>query len=114
MFKKLVLLFISLFLISPIAFADDSSIVPVVWLFAKNGIITDINTITSIREHEAAYTSTIPLKTYVFNDNTIREYETSYTSTIPLKTYVFNDNTIREHEAAYTSTIPLKTYVLHF
>ena len=29
MFKKLVLLFISLFLISPIAFADDSSIVPV-------------------------------------------------------------------------------------
>ena len=36
MFKKLVLLFISLFLISPIAFADDSSIVPVVWLLTKN------------------------------------------------------------------------------
>ena len=36
MFKKLVLLFISLFLISPIAFADDSSIIPVAWLFTKN------------------------------------------------------------------------------
>ena len=39
MIKKLVLLFISLFLISPIAFADDSSIVPVLWLFTKNNRI---------------------------------------------------------------------------
>ena len=39
MIKKFILLIISLFLFVPASFADDSSIVPVLWLFTKNNDI---------------------------------------------------------------------------
>ena len=37
MFKKFILIIFVLFLAVPTAFADDSSIIPVLWLFAQNG-----------------------------------------------------------------------------
>ena len=41
MLKKFILIIFVLFLAVPTAFADDSSIIPVLWLFAQNGKLKD-------------------------------------------------------------------------
>ena len=43
MLKKFILIIFVLFLAVPTAFADDSSIIPVLWLFAQNGKLQDEN-----------------------------------------------------------------------
>ena len=37
MFKKIIIFILALFLAAPVTIADDSSIIPVLWLFATNG-----------------------------------------------------------------------------
>ena len=102
MFKKFILLIISLFLFVPASFADDSSIVPVLWLFTKNNDI----------EHKQL--------NEVFNDNGLIYEMTGKSSTLNstkiTKTYYLSiDGNVYEmtgNSSMLDSTKITKTYYL--
>ena len=84
MLKKIILFVLVLFLAVPAAFADDSSIIPVLWLFKH------LDNSNKIEEFRSYYTDTLPLKTFILKGNTVEEFRSYYTDTLPLKTFILN------------------------
>ena len=84
MLKKIILFVLVLFLAIPAAFADDSSIIPVLWL------LKHLDNSNKIEEFRSANTEILPLKTYLLKGNTVEEFRAVNTEVLPLKTYILN------------------------
>ena len=74
MFKKFILIIFVLFLAVPTAFADDSSIIPVI-LLLKNSTNNQIKRLNSIEEFASVNTDTFPIKTFILKGNTVEEFK---------------------------------------
>ena len=80
MFRKIIIFILALFLAAPVTLADDSSIIPVLWLFATNGnldwqdwkdIFNDVSTIYQYNaEHEKiGYFEYSDPRIYIYDKN---------------------------------------------
>ena len=130
MFRKIIIFILALFLAAPVTPADDSSITPVLWLFAINNVLEStelqrfFNDIDNIYEMTGESISLHPdkiVKTYYFSsDGNIYEMTGESISLHPdkiIKTYYFSsDGNIYEMTGESISLHPdkiIKTYYLH-
>ena len=117
MLKKIVLLIVCLFFTLP-AFADDSSIIPVLWLFCKNEKIKwqdwndNFKNVSYIYEYNGNSTIGIPVKAYEIFGGNIYEYNGNSTIGIPVKAYEIFGGNIYEYNGNSTIGIPVKAYEL--
>ena len=100
MFRKIIIFILALFLAAPVTLADDSSIIPVLWLFAINGnldwqdwkdIFNDVLTIYQYNaEHEKiSYFEYSGSRIYIYDNN--RE-ETGYFEYSGSRIYIYDNN----------------------
>ena len=122
MIKKLVLLFISLFLISPIAFADDSSIIPVAWLFTKNNKLdrndwADWYKIFENNSFAYKYGShrqyVTPIESFKISDGIIYEYGSHRQYVTPIKSFKISDGIIYEYGGDTQDVTPIKSFKIY-
>ena len=107
MFKKLILFILALFFATLVTLADDSSIIPVLWLFKY------IESANTIEEFKSVNTEVFPIKTFVLKGNTVEEFKSVNTEVFPIKTFVLKGNTVEEFKSVNTEVFPIKTFVLN-
>ena len=129
MFKKIILFIFVLFLAVPAAFADDSSIIPVIWLFAKNNSLeseefnnffNDNDNIYEMNGYSTPLNSSKVVKSYYFSaDGNIYEmngYSIPLNSSKVVKSYYFSaDGNIYEmngYSIPLNSSKVVKSYYL--
>ena len=121
MLKKIILFVLVLFLAIPAAFADDSSIIPVLWLFKKNHNNNDV--IYKLNGyHFSSFNAKDIVRTYYFAyDDKIYELNgyhfSSFDAKDTIKTYYFAyDDKIYElngyHFSSFDAKDIVKTYYI--
>ena len=118
MFKRIILIVISLFLAAPVTLADDSSIIPVLWLFAANGMLESqewndcVKNVSTIYEYNGSRTYGNAVKSFYLSGNTIYQYNGNLTYGNAVKSFYLSGNTIYQYNGNLTYGNAVKSFYL--
>ena len=115
MFKKIVLFFTVILLALPV-FADDSSIIPVLWLFCRNGKIQSLDWCNAFKNTSCIYQyngqSTVgtPVKAFEFLGGNVYQYNGKSTVGTPVKAFEFLGGNVYQYNGKSTIGTPVKAF----
>ena len=118
MFKKIIIFILALFLAAPVTLADDSSIIPVLWLFAAKGMLESqewndcVKNVSTIYEYNRSSSYEPPIRTFELTGDTIYEYNRSSSYEPPIRTFELRYDTIYEYNRSSSYEPPIRTFEL--
>ena len=96
MFRKIIILILALFFATPVTLADDSNIIPVIWLFAAKGMLESqewndsSENVSKIYEYNGNLTYGNAVKSFYLSGNTIYQYNGNLTYGNAVKSFYLN------------------------
>ena len=116
MFRKIIIFILALFLAAPVTLADDSSIIPVLWLFAINGNLDwqdwkdKLKNTYAIYQYNGSTTVGTPVKVFEIFGGDIYQYDGSNTVGTPVKAFEIFGDDIYQYDGSSTVGTPVKAF----
>ncbi len=116
MFKKIIIFILALFLAAPVTLADDSNIIPVIWLFAINGNLEwqdlkdKLKNTYAIYQYNGSTTVGTPVKVFEIFGGDIYQYDGSNTVGTPVKAFEIFGDDIYQYDGSSTVGTPVKAF----
>ena len=118
MFRKIIIFILALFFATPVTPADDSSIIPVIWLFAKNKALNSVdisqkfNDVYRLYQYNGEGINGNAVKTYYLSFDKIYEFNGQGINGNAVKTYYPSFDKIYEFNGQGISGNAVKTYYI--